>query len=56
MGPPCLNCKTRNLGCHGKCDRYKNYKGYFKTSDKGEKQFAAYLVSAIRSMKGEKSW
>jgi hypothetical protein len=55
MRPPCLNCKTRHLGCHDKCDRYKKYKEHFKTNNKEEKQFAAYLVSAMKSMKGERA-
>ena len=56
MRPPCKNCVTRSLGCHSICDRYKKYKGYFKTSDKEEKEYAAYLISAVRRMKGERSY
>lgn len=55
MRPPCLNCKTRHLGCHDKCDRYKKYKEYFKTKDKEENQYTSYLVNAIYRMKGERA-
>lgn len=26
MKTPCMTCKHRELGCHGKCDDYKAYK------------------------------
>lgn len=55
MRPPCKNCVTRSLGCHSICDRYKKYKGYFKTSDKEEKEYASYLISAVRRIKGERA-
>ena len=24
--PPCINCNDRATSCHGKCDKYKNYR------------------------------
>ena len=26
MKTPCMNCTARNLGCHGKCKDYAEYK------------------------------
>lgn len=26
MKPPCKDCKDRHVGCHGDCERYKQYK------------------------------
>lgn len=26
MKPPCKDCKDRHVGCHGACERYKQYK------------------------------
>lgn len=23
--PPCMDCKERTVGCHGKCNKYKKY-------------------------------
>lgn len=25
---PCLNCADRAVGCHGKCERFSEYRGY----------------------------
>lgn len=25
MMPPCHNCKERQVGCHGNCDKYKSW-------------------------------
>lgn len=24
--PPCKDCQDRQVGCHGKCNKYKKYK------------------------------
>ena len=26
MKPPCKGCEDRAVGCHGKCERYEQYK------------------------------
>lgn len=26
MKPPCKGCEDRAVGCHGNCERYKQYK------------------------------
>ena len=26
MKPPCKGCADRSVGCHGACERYKQYK------------------------------
>ena len=26
MNAPCRGCTDREMGCHGKCDKYKEYK------------------------------
>lgn len=26
MDAPCKGCKERAVGCHGKCERYKEYR------------------------------
>ena len=26
MKPPCKGCEDRAVGCHGSCERYKQYK------------------------------
>lgn len=26
MTPPCKGCEDRAVGCHGSCERYKQYK------------------------------
>ncbi len=26
MTPPCKNCTDRKVGCHGDCERYKQFK------------------------------
>ena len=26
MNPPCKNCSDRRIGCHGSCERYREYK------------------------------
>lgn len=28
MQPPCKDCHDRVLGCHGTCDRYKEYRSW----------------------------
>ena len=25
LTPPCKDCQDRQIGCHGKCDRYEKY-------------------------------
>lgn len=26
MKPPCANCEERSIECHGKCEKYKEYR------------------------------
>lgn len=26
LKPPCYKCEERKLGCHGSCDKYKEYR------------------------------
>ena len=28
MKPPCKNCCDRNIGCHGRCEKYLEFKKY----------------------------
>ena len=28
MSAPCKNCPNRSIGCHGKCDKYAEFKVY----------------------------
>ena len=54
MRPPCLNCKVRHIGCHDRCNKYKEYKEYFKTRDEEEQEYKAYVVRAMDRMRGKR--
>ena len=36
INSPCYNCPDRYVGCHGKCDKYKQFK--IKLEEFNEKQ------------------
>ena len=33
--PPCMDCKSRTVGCHGKCGQYKEYVAKLQTIKAG---------------------
>lgn len=36
---PCKDCRSRKLGCHGTCEKYKQYRELIdKASDKARKE------------------
>ena len=39
LNSPCLNCNIRKIGCHGKCELYREYrKKYNSLNDKEFKE------------------
>ena len=32
MTPPCKGCADRSVGCHGACERYKQFKADFEAA------------------------
>ena len=46
--PPCRDCKERNPGCHGKCERWAAYKEaeaeFFKKHPKPKNETLDYFV------------
>lgn len=32
MTPPCKHCADRKVGCHGACERYKQFKADFEAA------------------------
>lgn len=43
--PPCYDCKSRTVGCHGKCKKYMDFKNAVevtKNYDSGETDLRAY--------------
>lgn len=51
MKSPCFRCTNRQLGCHSKCEQYKNFKEIFRKMTK-EREIDRYISSAIARMKG----
>ena len=51
----CRDCNRRYVGCHDRCQTYKDYKASISKSDKLKQQnyeFDMYLQDAIKRMKG----
>ncbi|WP_159436145.1 hypothetical protein [Anaerosalibacter sp. Marseille-P3206] len=56
MNAPCKDCKQRRLYCHSQCEKYKNWKYNYKTSDREENVYTDYVVGAVQRMKGVGRW
>lgn len=39
--PPCKDCAEKNLGCHGFCPRYKDYRGQIEAQNTARQEAAA---------------
>lgn len=53
----CLNCKERELGCHGNCERYIDYaknRAVINELKKEDKKFDDYLFNAMQNMKNKR--
>ena len=51
MKAPCKNCQHRSIGCHGKCDKYAQFRAYCDNTNakrKAEKDFNNFIHS-VRS-------
>ena len=35
---PCHNCENRKIGCHGSCDKYKEYRQKYDALNEKEKK------------------
>lgn len=53
MQAPCYNCPDRTIECHGKCEKYKEFKQFIKDkkSRDAQRDFDGYLNDSIRRMK-----
>ncbi len=55
---PCQVCADRKIGCHGKCEKYKEWRDMFdREREKRVKAFEAISFldrSAVRGMKRQK--
>ena len=56
--PPCMGCTDRQVGCHGKCERFRQYKSDYiaeKTREnlarKDDAQLRDYAVEAQKRFK-----
>lgn len=41
MRGPCLECKERHVGCHGSCERYKEFREKLDRIKRARKQYEA---------------
>ena len=60
---PCKNCPDRELGCHGKCEKYQEYRTKVNeyNKKKHDAEFKAYLGTLslhrpkyVRKLRGQK--
>lgn len=58
---PCLNCTDRKLGCHGSCERYKEFQEKneeIKAKERAEKDIYAgyrdYKEEKFKRLEGRK--
>lgn len=54
MNAPCLGCERRELGCHGKCNDYKQFKVDLEEAKKKQSKYVQdriYHVDSVRSVK-----
>lgn len=52
MKAPCLNCELRQINCHSKCNKYKEFKESRNKIKKDNIDYGNYLYDAIARMKG----
>lgn len=55
----CRDCNRRYIGCHGRCQIYKDYKQSINKASKQKQEnykFEEYLQDAIKRMKGWFKW
>ena len=38
MRPPCYNCQEREVGCHSRCDKYKEWTAQLEKSKESKRQ------------------
>lgn len=50
MKQPCYNCPDREMGCHGRCERYKEYKVEMEIV-KRKRQEESAVVDAVMEAK-----
>ena len=50
MKQPCYNCPDREMGCHGRCERYKAYRAEVDAI-KAKKKAESDIVDAIQEAK-----
>ena len=50
MKQPCYNCPDREMGCHGRCERYKEYRAEVDAI-KAKKKAESDIVDAIQEAK-----
>ena len=51
MSAPCKNCPNRSIGCHGKCDKYAEFRAYcdsINAKRKAERDFNDF-IHTVRS-------
>lgn len=49
--PPCKDCKDRSVGCHGTCEKYKEYRSNLddrKETIKKNRSTDALIASYVR--------
>ena len=51
MKTPCANCAEREVGCHGKCDRYQAYRDDIEHRKKPELYAKCDYDGYVRDMK-----
>ena len=57
INPPCYNCTNRELGCHGKCEKYLTFKQKKSESNQVEREVKERYwdyVASIRHVKNQK--
>ena len=61
---PCFKCEDRVIGCHGSCERYKEYAGIV-AQDREERKAIAEVIdhtyaklspTELRRRSGKKKW
>ena len=50
MKQPCYNCPDREMGCHGRCERYKAYRAEVDAI-KAKRKAESDIVDAIQEAK-----
>lgn len=53
---PCHGCNTRAIGCHSKCDAYKDWKTRQYEIFEAKKQANLRNAPSVRSMKAHREW